>query len=205
VGKDGRKKEQVLSSSAKTINGRDHSLARFSQPPGVAGVAVLSVEGEGSEPADISLYLPKLKRVRKVAKSQRGQSFMDTDFNYADLGGSGGMRDEAVKKLPDTQVEGRDAYVLTGTAAESSPYGEVTVFVDKQTYVPLRAEYKDKAGKPFKLYRATKLRKFKDRVLAAEATMENLQTGSKTTVGILKLDETPLGDEAFSERALERG
>ncbi len=205
TGKDGAAKQQVLTSSAKKINGRDHSLARFSQPAGVAGVAVLTIEGQGSEPSDISLYLPKLKRVRKVAKTQRGQSFMDTDFSYADLGDVGGATDESLKRLPDQKVDGRDAYVLTGTAGPDSPYGEVTVFVDKQTYVPLKAEYKDKAGKPFKQYRAAKLKKFKERTLAAESVMENLQTGSKTQVEILKLEEAKLPDEAFSERALERG
>ena len=102
-------------------------------------------------------------------------------------------------------MEGRDAYVLTGTAGVDSPYGQVRVFVDKETYVPLRAEYEDKAGKPFKVYRAAKLKKFKDRVLASVATMENLQSGSKTSVEILKLEESKAGDEEFSERALERG
>ena len=63
----------------------------------------------------------------------------------------------------------------------------------------------DKQGQPFKVYRVAKLRKFGARVLAAEAVMENLQSGSSTKVEILKLDETPLPEEAFSERGLERG
>jgi hypothetical protein len=205
TGKDGVSKVQVLTSSAKKIEGRDHSLARFSQPAGVAGVAVLTVEGQGSDSSEISLYLPKLKRIRKVAKTQRGQAFMDTDFSYADLGDVGGASGESLKRLEDQKVDGRDAFVLTGTAGADSPYGEVTVFVDRQTYVPLRADYKDKAGQPFKQYRAAKLKKFKERTLAAEVVMENLQTGSKTQVEILKLEEAKLPDEAFSERALERG
>ena len=205
VGKDGTVREQVLRSSAKKIDGRDCSVARFLSPPGVAGVAVLTLEGKGDEPSDISLYLPKLKRVRKVAKTQRGQAFMDTDFNYADLGGTGATQDEALHALPDQKVEGRESFVLTGTANAESPYGEVTVYVDKQTYVPLKAEYKDKDGKPFKVYRAGKLKKFKDRILAGDSTMENVQTGSKTRVEILTLEDANLGDEAFTERALERG
>jgi hypothetical protein len=56
------------------VGGRLHSLARFSQPAGVAGVAVLTVEEAPGEPAGISLYLPKLKRVRKVAKGQLASS-----------------------------------------------------------------------------------------------------------------------------------
>lgn len=205
VSKSGQRKEQVLTSTAKRVEGRLHSLARFSRPEGVAGVAVLTVEGAPGEPADISLYLPKLKRVRKVARTQRGQSFMDTDFNYADLGGTGGERDESLRLVGETKVLDRLAHVLRGKAGPDSPYGEVTLYVDKETYVPVKAEYTDREGKPLKVYRAQQLKTFKDQVLAARAVMENLQTGSTTTLEVLKLEEVQLGDEAFTERALERG
>ena len=205
VTKDGRSREQVLSSTARRVEGRLRSLARFSRPEGVAGVAVLSVEAGGEAPADISLYLPKLKRVRKVARGQRGQAFMDTDFNYADLGGTGGERDEALRLVGEATVLERPAHVLRGTAGPDSPYGEVTLYVDKETDVPLKAEYADREGKPFKVYRAVQLKKFKERVLAARAVMENLQTGSSTTLEVLKLEDVQLGDEDFTERALERG
>ncbi len=202
--RDGKTKEQVLRTTAKEIDGKVHSLARFLLPASVAGVAVLTIEGLGDDADDISIWLPKLKRVRKVATSQRGQSFMDTDFNFADLGGTG-AEEENVERLADEKVDGRDAYVLRGEGGEGSPYGKVTLYVDKETWVPLKVEYQDRDGKPFKRYRTVKLKKFKDRVLAAESVMENLQSGSKTTLEILKLEASTLGDEAFSERALERG
>lgn len=201
---DGKSKEQQLSSSARTIGGKSHALARFSLPAGVSGVAVLTVAGEQGQGDDVSLYLPKLKRVRKVAKSDRGKAFMDTDFSYADIA-SNGARDEEMKRLGDEKLEGRDCFVLEGKGDELSPYGTVKMFIDKQTSVPMKVEYADKEGKPFKRYRTVKLKQFKDRVLAAESVMENLQTNSKTQMTVLKLEDSTLGDEAFTDRALERG
>lgn len=201
---DGKSKEQVLTTTSKQIDGKNHALARFSAPAGVAGVAVLTVAGAQGEGDDVSLYLPKLKRVRKVARSDRGKAFMDTDFSYADIG-SNGAKDEDTRRLEDAKVEGRDCYVLEGKGDESSPYGAVKMFVDKQTSVPMKVEYTDKDGKPSKVYRTLKLKQFKDRVLAAESVMENLKTGSKTQMTILKLEEATLGDDAFTDRALERG
>jgi hypothetical protein len=202
--KDGKAKEQVLTTTSRTIDGKSHALARFSQPPGVAGVAVLTIEGKKGEGDEVSLYLPKLKRVRKVAKSDRGKSFMDTDFAYADIA-SGGTNDDSLTKLADAKVEGRDCWVVKGKGDEASPFGEVTMWVDQQTSVPMKVEYLDKNGKPFKRYQTKKLKSFKERVLAAESVMENLQTGSKTEMTVLKLEETTPGEEAFTERALERG
>jgi hypothetical protein len=204
VGADGKSKEQVLTTTSKRINERSHALARFSAPVGVAGVAVLTIEGDPGQGDDVALYLPKLKRVRKVARSDRGKAFMDTDFAYTDIA-SNGTRDEDLKLLPDEKVEGRDCWVLEGKGDDASPYGAVRLSVDKQTYVPMKVEYADKAGKPFKRYRTLKLKSFKDRVLAAESVMENLQTNSKTAMSVIKLEESTLGDDAFTERALERG
>ena len=123
VSKDGKRKEQVVTSSAKKIGERTHSLVRFLQPASVAGVAVLTVEGAKGEASEISLYLPKLKRVRKVANTQRGQAFMDTDFAYADLGGTGGESDDSMKKVGESKVLDRLAWVLVGKAGPDSPYG----------------------------------------------------------------------------------
>lgn len=202
--RNGNAKEQVLRTTGKEIGGRAHSLARFLEPAGVAGVTVLTVEGQGDAADAISIFLPKLKRVRKVAQTQRGEAFMGTDFNYADLGGTG-TEEQNVKRLGDAKVEGRDVYVLESRGDDSSPYGKVTLFVDKETSVPLRIDYDDKAGKALKQYKTLKLKKFKDRVLAAESQMQNVQTGSTTKMEIRKIDEQTLGDEAFTERALERG
>jgi hypothetical protein len=201
---DGKTKEQRLSTSSRTIGGKSHALARFFAPAPVAGVAVLTIEGSAGDGDDVALYLPKLKRVRKVAKSDRGKAFMDTDFAYADIA-SNGTRDEDVKRLADEKVEGRDCYVLVGQGEAASAYGEVKLFVDKQTSVPMRVEYQDKSGKPFKRYRTLKLKAFQERVIAAESVMENLQTSSKTVMTVLKLEDSALGDDAFTEQALERG
>lgn len=204
AGKDGKPKEQVVSTTSRKVQGKNCSISRFTQPAPVAGVAFLTIEGKAGEGDEISLYLPKLKRVRKVSRGEKSKSFMDTDFSYSDIGAGTG-RDEDTRRMPDQKIDGRDAYVLTGPASADSPYSEVTVYVDKETYVPLKADYKDKDGKAFKVYRTLKLKKFKDRTLAAESSMENLQSGSKTTVTILKLEDSALGDDAFTEKALERG
>jgi hypothetical protein len=201
---EGKSKEQVLSSTSKKVDGKSRALARFSAPAGVAGVAVLTLEGAPGEGDDVALYLPKLKRVRKVAKTDRGKAFMDTDFAYADIAGND-TKDEDLKRLADEKVEGRPCFVLEGKASDTSPYGTVRLWVDQQTYVTMKVEYQDKAGKPFKRYRTLKLKAFKDRTLAAESVMENLQSGSKTEMTVLKLEEATLADDAFTERALERG
>ena len=92
-------RKQTLVVSAKEIDGKVHTLSRFLSPASVEGVSMLSVEGAQGGPEQIFLYLPKLKRVRRVARAQRGQSFMDTELSYADLGDP-----EATRKLAEGAV-----------------------------------------------------------------------------------------------------
>lgn len=201
TGKDGKAKEQVLTAASLKVDGKNRALSRFSQPASVAGVAVLTVESDSGD--DIAIYLPKLKRVRKVAKSDRGKAFMDTDFSYADIG-SMGVRDEDTKRLADAKVDGRDCYVLQAKGSDDSGYGKVTMSIDKATSVPMKVDYEDKDGKPFKAYKTLKLKAWKDRTIAAESVMENLQSGSKTQMAILSLEDSGLTPDDFTERALER-
>jgi negative regulator of sigma E activity len=114
------------------------------------------------------------------------------------------VRDEDVKRNADEKIDGRDCYVLEGKGDADSGYGKVMMFIDKATSVPMKVDYQDKDGKPFKLYKTAKLKAFKDRTIAAESTMENLQTGSKTKMEVLKLEDSGLKADDFTERALER-
>lgn len=202
--RDGRVKEQVLATASKRIDGKMRSISRFMSPAPVSGVAVLSVEGGPGEGSDVSLYLPKLKKVRKVAKSDRGKSFMDTDFSYADLG-AGAIAEEGAKRLPDEKLDGKATFVLDAAGGTDSPYSRLMVWVDAQSYVPVKVDYFDKDGKVTKRFTAQKLQTFKDRIFATQSVMENVATGSKTEVTVLKLEDLTVGDEAFTERALERG
>ena len=60
TGADGKTKDQVLSTSSKSVGGKNHALSRFTEPASVAGVAFLTIEGGPGEAVDISLYLPRL-------------------------------------------------------------------------------------------------------------------------------------------------
>ena len=103
------------------------------------------------------------------------------------------------------EVDGCYTWGIEGKAGDASVDGQVVLWVDKATFVPLRAEYQDKDGKLIKRYRTLSLKAFKGRTLAASMQMENVQTNSKTVLTVLSLDDSALGDDAFTEQALERG
>ena len=66
--------------------GEVSSFVGFERPSDVAGTRFLSVE-EKSGGTEQFIYLPAFKKVKRIVGAQRDQSFMGTDFSYADLEG----------------------------------------------------------------------------------------------------------------------
>jgi hypothetical protein len=202
IEKGGSRQDREITTQSKKIEGVSKTITRFRAPAEVAGVALLVSEGKDGAKDDISLYLPKIRRSRKIAQANRGDAFMESEFSYADFSG-GGIDEKASTREKDAKVDGKDCFVLTGAPADS-PYKKVVVSVDKASYVPLRIEYSDDQGL-LKVYTVQKVETREGRAMATESTMENQRTGRKTTVSVGKVAPADAPDTAFTERALERG
>lgn len=202
----GSSRTRKLSVASKEIDGRAHTLVRFRAPADVAGIALLAIEGREGKADELTLYLPAYKRTRRISPSQRGASFADTDFSYADFSrGSEPIDPSKAKRLEDATVLDRPAFVIEGPAPKDSPYGRVKVWLDKKTHLVLRAESSDKEGAPFRTYEVQEVGERGGRTLPVKATMRNAKTGSRTELVLEKIETEPPPDAMFTERALERG
>jgi hypothetical protein len=200
----------VRTRKVTTLIKRDDALIRafveFESPAEVAGTRFLSVKPKDGK-TEQYIYLPAFKKVKRVVGAQRTQSFMGTDFTYADLEGRK-VEDASYKKLPDDKVEGLDCWVIEGTpkSAEDEPYGRVVTWVDKEHFLPLKSEFYDKAGKAIeKRLVVKKLGKKDERWLALDSVMSNLKEGTETRVQVSAADfKSPIPEEALTRGALER-
>lgn len=202
IEKDGTKQERDVVTQSKKIDGTSHGITRFKSPADVAGVALLVISGKDGAKDDISLYLPKIRRARKIAQANRGDAFMESEFSYADFSGSS-IDEKGSSRQKDAVVDGKPVFVLSG-APSDSPYKKVVAYIDQGSYLPLKAEYYDDQGL-LKVYTVQKVEARDGRNLATEMTMENQRTGRKTTVSVGKTSPVDAPDTAFTERALERG
>src|SRR5206468_9786935 len=95
-------------------NGIDNRrMVRFLSPPDVKGTVTLLVEHSDTDD-DIWIYLPALKKVRRLVASNKKDSFVGTDFSYGDV--IGYKVEEWNHKLRgEENVAGRDCYVVEST------------------------------------------------------------------------------------------
>ena len=186
-------------------------VVTFNSPSDVKGTKTLLVEHSGKDD-DIWIYLPALKKVRRLVSSNKKDAFVGTDFSYGDVIGHK-TEDWTHATLKEDKVDGRPCWVIEATpktpsVGENSGYSKRVSCVDKESYVALTSDAYDLEGKLVKKITAKKLEKidaknnkWQPMVLAAE----NVQTNHKTIIEFRNFKaNVGVKDETFTARYLEK-
>ncbi len=197
-------RKRQLTAMVKREAGKSRSFVEFHAPADVAGTRFLSVDEEGETKQFI--YLPAFKKVKRIVGAQRSQSFVGTDFSYADLEGRNAS-DWTWRALPDEPVQGEATWVVEGQHKKAdAPYVRMRVWVHQTHGIPLKTELFAAGGTtPEKRLVVNKLAKKDDRWVVVDSTMASPGKATATRLVVSALDTaTPIPDAALSKEALER-
>jgi outer membrane lipoprotein-sorting protein len=202
--KDGAKQERALEILARKKEGLVQTVVRFRAPTEVAGTAFLILEQKGGG-SEQYIYLPGLRRTRRIVGREREGSFMGSEFSYTDFRRID-TTNATQKRLPDEKVGDTAAFVVESIPKKEakSPYAKIQTWVRKADFVPLRTRFFDTKGQLLKTLYSRKIGKVETRPVVLEARMENHQTGAATLLvvdAIERRDDLP--DSAFTPTALE--
>ncbi|HEX8953766.1 MAG TPA: outer membrane lipoprotein-sorting protein [Polyangia bacterium] len=179
-------------------------LVRFTAPADVAGVGFLQIQTKAGDD-DRYLYLPELKRARRIAGSNRGQSFMGTDFSYADLdrrdlrqAAAEARADETLARFPCWRV------AVKPTGADAT-YARAELWVRKDNFLPLKMEMYGRSGALLKTLTTQEVRRIGGRWFITRSTMVSHEAARQTELVIVELDpRSDLADGEFTVRNLEK-
>jgi hypothetical protein len=144
----GIKESRATIAWKKFPNGFHRLLLRVSDPPKLRKTGVLLIEKEDT--TDRFIYLPALRRVKRITKETLSGPLLGTDFTYEQLERIQGVSVERPStRLEDGEVKGRPVYVTETRAAEddTSGYDRVVEFVDRETCVVLRTEFYERGDR----------------------------------------------------------
>jgi hypothetical protein len=191
--------------------GEDKTVTFFLAPPEVKGTAFLQWSHPGKD-NEQWLYLPELKRTRRITSQLRDQSFMGTDLSYRDLEILARIRDwteaEAASALTGSEdVDGHACWTITLTpTASDSGYAKFVLALDKELLVLRKLTFQDAGGTAVKTLTQGDVRNVGAIPTAYRMDMQTPAKGSHTDVVLTEVEyDTGLGDDFFTERQLERG
>jgi predicted RND superfamily exporter protein len=193
-------------------NGVDSKLVvRFSSPADISGTSFLQVEHiDGDD--DLWIYLPALKKSRRLVANNKKDSFVGSDFSYGDI--SLPKVDQYRHTLLRTEkVDGFDCYVVESVPASdavrsNSGYSKKVTWVRSDNFVETKVEYYDLAGRLWKTQKVSRHEQVepqKARWFALQREMTNHQNGHRTVLSMGKV--TPgiaVPDDTFTTRSIER-
>ena len=136
-------RRQIRGRSLEVIGDGDKALSIFDSPADVKGTAFLSFT-HVNEPDDQWLYLPALKRVKRIASKNKSGPFMGSEFAFEDMS-SQEVDKYTYKWLRDEQLDGKDVYVIERVPVDKhSGYTRQIVWGDREIYHPLKVEFYDR-------------------------------------------------------------
>ncbi len=214
VEKDGSTRARTLRSYRRRFGDEKRSVLFFEEPPNVKGTALLTFDYADPARADDQwLYLPALRKSRRVALSDRGRAFLGTDFSFEDVKRETQLSpsDYTWHALGEENVDGHRCFVVEAApiderVARELGHGRVRIRVDAEIWIPRFAEYWDLAGAPQKTIRLSDIAQVQEIWTAQRIDAEDLATGHRTTLQFRGIDyRASIPEELFSEAALRRG
>ncbi|MFT5240590.1 MAG: outer membrane lipoprotein-sorting protein [Candidatus Promineifilaceae bacterium] len=184
-------------------NGDQKFYVYFKEPADVRKMAFLVWKNVDPETEDDRwLWLPALNLLRRIAPGDKRTSFVGSDFVYEDVSG----RDITLDHHELTETRDNH-YILKNTPrdAESVEFSYYNVWIDKDTFLPRKAEYYDRSGKLYRRVEATQVETIEGHPTVTTSRVDDLNTGSHTVNIFSKVNyDIGLKETIFSERFLRR-
>ncbi len=148
----GEKRERRFVTRSIDVDGKNRSLIRFLAPADVQGSAFLLLEHGGDKEDELFVYLPALKRNRRISGAQKSGAFMGSDVSYADLEYQD-LKSSTHQKLADVKLDGVDCYQLVSTPKDKERYSKIEVWVRKDGFLAQQLKFYDASGTLQKVFR----------------------------------------------------
>ncbi len=183
-------------------------LIKFTEPADIRGTGFLTIAEKGKTP-DQWLYLPALKKSRRIKGGNADEPFLGSDFSMGDL--SVDKNDGLRYKVDGVQkCEGGECYVVTGTPKSDADkgnltYSKKTFFIRKDNFLGVKGEFYNQAGQLEKVMTMQKIHKEGNRWVGDVIEMKNLLTKHSTVLEFEKRDTASVpADTVFTPAFLER-
>ena len=191
--------------SLEVTDDGDKGLTIFDQPKDVKGTAFLNFS-HPIEPDDQWMYLPALKRVKRISSRNKSGPFMGSEFAFEDMS-SFELEKYEFKYIRDEMYDGQKVFVVEQVPRDkNSGYTKQIAWVDQQHYRVLKQEYYDRKGSLLKELTMHDYKLYLDkywRPLRLE--MYNQQNGKSTELITHELQfKTGLKERDFDKNSLKR-
>ncbi|GAB1484195.1 outer membrane lipoprotein-sorting protein [Treponema sp.] len=207
VSSRGSERVRVMKQISVNQKDGDKKLMVFQSPADVRGTAFMnwSYNAEGKSD-DQWIYLPALKKVKRISSEGKSDYFMGSDFTYDDLGDRHPSKDTHTLKGSET-VNGEACWVIESIPLDLKDlYSRTVTWVSKEKNMGVKREYYDQRGSLLKELSIIDIKKVSGIWVIQQTEMKNVQKNSKTQMAFSDVAiNSGISESDFTERSMTRG
>jgi len=171
---------RMTTKTRETPRDGDKAVSEFLWPADVKGTRMLTWTHKKKDD-DQWLYLPAIKRVKRISSRNKSGAFMGSEFAYEDLG-SQEPEKFTHKFLEETVFDERKVWLLEQVPLYRSGYSREKIWMDQKYLNPVKIEYYDRKGELLKTARFTGYRRYGQFWRMGQIEMTNHQTRKRSIV-----------------------
>ena len=209
--KKGSKRIREIFMRKKDYGDVEKSVIVFTVPKDVTGVAYLSFDypdkADGSkDESDSWLYMPAMKKVRRISGSGKDDEFMGSDFTYADMG-ERGLSKDTFTLLGSEDVDGADCWKVEAKAKDKSEKTQRRIlWFRKDNYILAKGEFYNRTDKLERELSCSDIKQIDGIWTTGKMFMKNVKSGHSTLLETKDVKyNIELSDSLFTVSVIERG
>ncbi|MCF6357558.1 MAG: outer membrane lipoprotein-sorting protein [Draconibacterium sp.] len=204
--KSGQTRVRKIQQFTKDLGDTEKSIMFFMTPADVKNTSFMNWSYDSDKADDQWIYLPALKKVKRISSDSKSDYFMGSDFTYDDLGDRKLDADDH-KLLREETVDGVECYVVESVSKdEDYMYSKTVTWIRKENFIGLKKEFYDEDEELLKTLSIKKLEEIDGIWVITHSEMENVQKNHKTTMELSTIKiNTGVPASKFSERMMTRG
>jgi hypothetical protein len=217
---DRRERQRVrnLRIYSKDFGEDNKALSLFETPADIRGTAYLNFDWENQNRDDDSwLYLPALQRVKRIASSDTSDSFLGSDFTYADINGyeldwynySFVNESEFLDDFEVWVVEATPKAEFKDKAENATGYSKMRSWIRKDNFVQVRGQVWELKGNKIKYFNSTEIELIDDIWTTKRLQVITTRNGRQEHASVLQINSidynVEVDDSSFTTEYMQRG
>jgi outer membrane lipoprotein-sorting protein len=202
----GDQRVRTIEQHIKEEGNETKKIMFFTTPADVRGTSFMTFSNEDNEDDNQWIYLPALKKVKRISSGSSSDYFMGSDFTYDDMG----------ERLPS-----EDTHTIIGEEningvhcikVESTPidadymYSKTITWISDEYWIGMKKEFYDEDADLLKTLTVSKFELIDGYYLITGSEMYNIQKEHKTLINLENsVLDSGIQDSIFTTRTMERG
>ncbi|WP_428242209.1 efflux RND transporter permease subunit [Gynuella sp.] len=214
IDRQGKTRTQQVRAFRRYFGDEKRTVLFYTAPANLRGTGFLTYDYPSSQKDDDQwLYLPALRKIRRIPASNRGDYFLGTDFTYEEIKSENKVEltDYSFTTTGKETIDGVDCYVIEGTPvndkiAKELGYSKAVWRIDPDILISRKSDYWDTNSNHLKTIENKEIQQISGIWTVMKVIAVNHKTGHSTVMISSDVDyDSPIAELAFEQRSLTRG